>query len=513
MTDEEVYQLGIKLTSLKGIKTDKALELLGRFIDSAGTLKKLNGLKHAVRISALVEKRQLNSKQKTLLHYFTGNAWSGIRILSRGGKQSSWNWHQEEFENEIISLRLALHSDGIRDLEPKRFCQVTTNLGNAFHHIGRFVESLQYMNMALDKLPQFAMARANRGREYYEYARVLHQAGHGGESFYFLIAACEDLAISLKSNDYDFYRDARNSAEELLSDIKTILEKHTVEANALNRACFTLNSKDGAHYLDWCLRNTLFLNPLNDLGSFDVAVGDSLHLPSIRTKIGEPPNYFGLFNQLKMEYVTARNLYYEGTINPNSYVEDVASKIVLIDTLDYPLHSIGAEKIKIAYRVAYSIFDKIAFFINKYFALNIPEKNVFFKGVWHESDKKRVLRETFRVRENWPLRSLFWLSKDIYETNQIFKDSIEPDARELANIRNHLEHKYLKLHEVLVPPDRLFTDTDSYSITLIDFEKKALTVLKLARASILYLVFAISIEERAKGDERVPAVHLPTYKR
>src|SRR5690606_18980409 len=95
----------------------------------------------------------------------------------------------------------------------------------------------------------------------------------------------------------------------------------------------------------------------------------------------------------------------------------------------------------------YSILDKAAFFLNAYFELGHKPKNVSFRSVWYESKgtAPRSLLRRFVDCPNWPLRGLFWLSKDVFEEE--FRAVTEPDAEALNEIRNHLEHKYLQLHE------------------------------------------------------------------
>ena len=56
----------------------------------------------------------------------------------------------------------------------------------------------------------------------------------------------------------------------------------------------------------------------------------------------------------------------------------------------------------------------------------------------------------------------------------------EPDAQALYAIRNQLEHRYLKVHEIYSPPanptaaDRMWIDDLAYSIQREDFEAKTL---------------------------------------
>jgi hypothetical protein len=88
------------------------------------------------------------------------------------------------------------------------------------------------------------------------------------------------------------------------------------------------------------------------------------------------------------------------------------------------------------------------------------------------------------------------------------QDVIEPEAQALYLIRNALEHRYLKVHEILPPraksggrADR-WTDRLAYSVQREDFERKTLHLLKLVRAAITYLSLGMHREERQrrKGD-------------
>jgi hypothetical protein len=219
---------------------------------------------------------------------------------------------------------------------------------------------------------------------------------------------------------------------------------------------------------------------------------------------------------MKQEFVSARYLYYEG-INPErGHFSD--KEVVLFNTLDYPSYSLAVEKMKASFRTAYSLLDKIAYFLNHYLQLSIPEKQVSFRTFWYESQNKRNgLRKDFQQRRNWPLRGLFWLSKDLYEDKPGFKESIEPDAQELNDIRNHLEHKYLKTHEDLWPGppahddeiSRALADTLAFSIYRQDFKEKTLRLIKMARAALIYLSLAIHSEEKRRAKERGPDVFIP----
>jgi hypothetical protein len=98
--------------------------------------------------------------------------------------------------------------------------------------------------------------------------------------------------------------------------------------------------------------------------------------------LGEGPYYAGFFNQMKQEYVSVRFLLYEGLTTDEIHYSD--NDVTLINTLDYPVYSLAVEKMKFAFRVAYSLFDKIAFFLNHYTDLEIPHKKISFKTIWYE---------------------------------------------------------------------------------------------------------------------------------
>lgn len=243
------------------------------------------------------------------------------------------------------------------------------------------------------------------------------------------------------------------------------------------------------------LHEGLFLNPLNDLGFHSIAAQDIFVLPTFTTGLDEPPTLIGLFNQMKQEFISARWLLYDGMAADTLHFAD--RDVVLYNTLDYPSYSIAVEKVKAAFRMGYALFDKIAFFVNDYWKLGVNPRSVYFKTIWYEDQNARagVVRSKFANSQNWPLRGLFWLSKDIFDPE--LQETAEPDAQELYTIRNCLEHTYLKVHEMLVPrggPD-IFNDRLAYSIQRESFYRKTYRVLRLARAGMIYLSLAMHHEK------------------
>lgn len=76
----------------------------------------------------------------------------------------------------------------------------------------------------------------------------------------------------------------------------------------------------------------------------------------------------------------------------------------------------------------------------------------------------------------------------------------------LRTLRNHLEHKYVKVHEMAPPKPILIEglrdphfDDLAYALSCAELEAKALRVLKLARSALTCLSLGMHIHERKKA--------------
>lgn len=512
----EKYHELCSIKNLEGLSSEVALDNIGELCDLSFDLKKIKGLDHAIRLAGELKKRELASKDNAILYYFLANAWHNIKVLKRTDADELWEWEQEEMEMEIIYLRKALSEDGFSELPDVRKCQILTNLGNLFSHIGRFVEEVEYFDRALLTDLSFGMAAGNKGLGLFHYARALYDQGHVDV---FLNFAHRYLKNAILSNNIE--GSARKCFNDHMALIESFLSQEYLNSE-IDMDSFSLgDSKDEIHYREWCLMHQLFLNPLNDIGSYNIGARDILTTPSITMKIGEGPYYPAFYNQLKQEFVSARYLYYEGVNKREVHFSD--KDVLLYDTLDYPSYSISIEKVKAAFRMSYSLFDKIAYFLNHYLELGIDERRVTFKTFWYKKqNKKKGLKTIFAKSDNWPLRGLFWLSKDLYENKPDFKESIEPDAQKLSLIRNHIEHKYLKIHQEFWVgssnterlENNLRNDKIAVSMGREEFEAKTLRLLIMVRAALIYLSLAIHHDEnrrlKARGNTTIPSMPLFT---
>lgn len=491
---------GVNEPNLEGLSDTEALDAIARLIDLASDSDNLTLVDQALALADQLEARGLSPEKQALLDYFRANGWACHYQRRYRVRDALWDFEQPDIQKQVLLLRRAAHGAGFEALDAIRRCQIMTNLGNQLDALGRFVEARVCWNAALSIEPRFWMARANRGRGLMFYAVALYDPGHQGV---FAYRAHGDLIEAVELIDkYPQLGDPR-LREVFEPAAEHISRRYDLEAIHQNYRPDDWSIGDQPaeqEYRRWCLAKTLFLNPLNDIDAEPIAARDVLCLPNFVLPVGEPPVVTGMFNELKQLFASARWMLWEGLKGEDGHFSD--RDVVLFNTLDYPSYGLSVEKVKAAFRLGYSIFDKIAYFLNHYLELGVAERRISFRTIWRERDSG-PLRDPIAMSENWPLRGLYWLSKDLFEEG--VKDSTEPQARALAELRNHLEHKYVKVHEFSAPAlgnDDLFRDTLAYGLTRSDLEQKTLRLLQLARSALVYLSLAMHQEERRRAKGR-----------
>ncbi len=499
------------VTSLEDMPTSKALNQIGVLTDIAGDLGKTDGTARALAWAEAVRGRKLSRRHAVLLEYFTANAWDNHKRARHGDVDVAWQWEQPEVLEQIFHLRRAVSMPGFLQLSPLRRCQIYTNLGNQLSTLGRTIDARTMWARALRINPRFGMARGNRGSGLVSYAESLYDRH---QQRVLLCFAHDDLSAALTSGA-QFRGDNQADAKAYFAERKAIIERF-MPVDRIKRALKLNNGELGKtsaeqRYRRWALHEGLFLNPLNDLGAYPAAACDTLSLPSHTTALKKPPTLIGFFNQIKQEYVSARWFLYQGLHDEKPHFSDRG--VTLYNTLDYPSYGLALESVKAGYRLAYSLFDKIAYFLNDYVGLGQNPRQVYFRTIWYQNrDPSSGIRPQLDKSRNAALRGLFWLAKDIFEHD--LKDVMEPEAQSLDAIRNQLEHGYLKVHDISLPKqtseiEEMWTDTLAYSVQRSDLEEKAIHVLRLARSAIIYLALGMHIEERNKATKGEPGPTLP----
>lgn len=489
--------------------TNQQLEELAVIIDNALDQKNEQELKLIIGCNQDYVERIKDSTARATLYYFLANAWSGLRHIRHDKNENTiWDFEQKEINQEVICLRKAKNEQGFAKLRIDYQCSILTNLANIFNHAGRTVYALQLYNRLVAINENFFMALLNRGECFETYASMDYDTGH---SYIFLNLAYHDFqeAASIIKLNIDKFAGDKAYYEKILFyclNEKNTLERMVDDKTFLNKRVdlhsFELGkSKDEKNYRLWVLRYGLFLNSLNDIGNHPIASHDPLCLPDMITEIDLGfPKYITYFNQIKEEFIAYRHLLYEGIEKKTKNFYDKETSI--IDDYDYNLYEIHIEKIKMAFRGFYSIFDKIAYFLNEYFALGFQPDRMDFLKIRNNQDK-------LQKYENLALRGLYFISKDLFfkKDEENFTEILEPDAERINIIRNHLEHKFLNIK--LLDPSKYGTHEERERIESITEEElmdKSVHLARLAREAILYLSYAVHIEEKRKDptDKRMP---------
>lgn len=501
----------ILTTDLATLGNEQAIQRIGDLIDLAEILGDENALNVALSWCDSVRARSLDDPLPALLFYYEANVWYHLshQRPRRTSHAVQWSGPESEcWEKEIVNLRRARNSPGFPKLASIHRCQILTNLGNRLSSLGRFSEAVECFDGALKIDTRFGMALGNRGVTLFHMLGALPHLPHGQDccpTTAFQQAARQSLkkACTLRLED--------GAAEDFQSYAAYLDEASQALKHLFDPAKGDLGLGNAEQeYRRWSLSNRLFLNPLNDLGAIPAAAVDALHLPPVTVEIGAAPYFEGFFNQLKQEFVSARYLFYEGVTDRELHFSDKG--VTLYDTLDNPVYGLAGERVKFALRSFYSLFDKMAFFLNSYLALGIPAKQVNFRGFWYEAQKPdKGLKPKIESSENWPLRGLFWLAKDLYDATPGLRDAMEPEAREIDTTRNHAEHKYLKVHGDLctgrsatAKPAGIMPADLAFSIGRGLLEERTLRLMKLARSALMYLAYAVHAEEGRKRRERNP---------
>ncbi len=497
---ESVYDELFQIDSLEGVDDGLALNIIGLLVDAAGDTSREDGIDQAITLAKELLNRDLPPGHRSRIHYYLGNAYSHRRSLKKKRENGTWWWENSNLENEIYHFRMALNPNGIEQIEDLEACKIYTNLGNAFSEVGRVVEAIRCWNHALEIEPAFPQAKGQKGIGFHSFARAHYDKG---QSATLLRAAYEELDEAVSSDDlHPQMKEYFESFQQRIAD----LFKPSILDEELDFEEYSLGDTDEEReYRRWCLEQTLFLNPLNEIGANSIAAQDILHLGSVSSEDSNKiVSCIGFYNQMKQEYVSARYLLYEGLQSSDSHFSD--NEVHLENTLDYPVYSFNAEKVRISMRMAYSLFDKIASFIQHYFELShIPSHKLNFGNIWYKSQGRNKLAPTFDGRENWALRGLFWLSKDLEFFSEMYVEtSLDPGAKELKDTRNELEHGYLKIHETML--DRIgdgsrLQDDLAMSVSRNDFEELSLKSLRKARSALIYLSLTIQREERRSKED------------
>ncbi|WHZ60035.1 LA2681 family HEPN domain-containing protein [Metabacillus hrfriensis] len=438
-----------------------------------------------------IEKFIDNEEVLAYIYYTKANHLSELLRLQYSDKEFS---NKEEIsEQTIYSLRLAIEYGSRSKLDKRFMAMILTNLANELDNNGRFVEAIETWNKVEKDLGiLFPMAKGNKGLGLIFYAGFLYDEGH---AHFLRRVAHKNLKYS-SSIQGGVHPEAKRIFENNIETLESFYSEEFL--NHFHEHPAPDYGEDEKSYRKWCLDNILFINPLNDATENWICDTDVFGLPSITVPIDETyPVYHSYFNQLKQEYVSARWLLFESTLERSHFSD---KEVLMYNTLDYQAFGLSTQKVRLAFKSIYSIFDKISYFLNEYFNIGLDDRAISFKSIWYKNIRasRLQIRDGINIENNSPLKGLYWLSKDLFYKGDLeYRAVIEPDAKDLDIIRNKLEHKFISVYD-----SAFVGNSVDDGITDGELFNKTLKLMKLSRAALIYLSLSVHKEEQIKTNSR-----------
>lgn len=489
MIKEEINNISSLIDNEDLIRFEKEISLfIDRYAhtDLRGNYKLLcNVIERAIKESEHIN--EVHSK----LYYHYGVLLGDIRK------------NQGDYNNNDISYKIIFsYVEALKGkhIDKQIEMQTYVNIGNELYALGRSLEAISFYEKALEINESFGMALGNKAITLMRLLSGVFDTGHQQLMVY------NAFKLSTKALTDKFIT---NEMKEQLEDriaYYTPFYEGTFELDRyFQNDIRTSNSEEESEYRNWCSKNKLFINPLNEIMSNYYAQSDPTHLPSFVAKIEDGPYLHGMYNNIKQEYASARYMYYYSMYKCNEHFSD--KDVTIIDTLDYSHNSYKNELMKSSFRTLYSILDKIVYFINEFFDVGMEYGKVSYLNIWgFKGDNNESILES-RINEtgNLYLKAISLICKELSSIGNL--GSQVNEARQLkyfsndliliiADIRNSMEHKFFRIQEY--PKFRSYTKEPeglAYNISRDDFEDSTLHLLKTIRNAIMYLSMAMKHEE------------------
>ncbi len=367
--------------------------------------------------------------------------------------------------------------------------QILINLSNSLAKAGRLIEASQFLDVILEKIPDYPQALISRAENLWWIS---------------LVTNCE-VTVALYSHIYKAYNDGirtnklpqtiLNKAFEGMYSAKEKIEEYNFNIAEIEKELqeSALEFNKLTPYRKFCLSHFISLNehaiycPCNAAKIDDIQIGVTFGKFE-----GElVPRLELLLNRLKSEFALARWLYYQAEEDDTN---EIAFDMRFSDLLDEEIISSKTEMLRTSYRTCYGILDKIALGICKLYDLSADNESIHFESFWKNKwDKVSNIK-------NMHLSALYSIASDLNTKNG--------ELKHFKNWRNKLEHKLLILKDNStdhIDYLNVFRDTDFIAVADIDiFRNNTLHLLQLTRAAIFSYVYCVrlqTISPLEEGDE------------
>ncbi|WP_048190769.1 LA2681 family HEPN domain-containing protein [Methanobacterium sp. SMA-27] len=421
-----------------------------------------------------------NQKDPSGVYYNIANGYYDLFLFKWDKKPYYNRFKHTGLDEAKINFRLSLEYNSKK---PDTF----VNLGNCYDHLGRTIDALECYEKALDLKPDYAMALGNKGIALCKYSFLLGKKYKTLliDAHYFISKALE-IGVSSKS---------KNSFTIWLKCIEKHFDDKKLSKKSPNFPGYKIEAKSdlSQHLKEQTMENQLYLNVCSFCQKCDASIGDTINIERMRIKIDEDYSidndpYLRLsshLNHIKEDYISARFLLILSGYNDldlNFVYEDAR----FIETLDYSLHNMDLQLLRLSFRNFYDILDKIAFFINDHLNLEIEDTRINFMKIWYStwnySPKKREINEKIIETQSDGLNALFDIHWDFEENGSYYN---------LRKTRNALTHRYVNIKMFCI-------EESDVEMTPETFLKRTLELAGIVRNAIFYLMYFVNEMERNK---------------
>jgi len=486
-------------------KVRDRIEQYGLEVDRLSIEKKYDKLKILLDEMEQFKKTDERISEDAGFNYYLGTGYGTYSdYFVRSGKKHT--------DSDVIDLRrwslfylrkaIALYDPAIHT-DSRVQLRILTNYANGLDSAGRCIEALRIYRKVLEINDHFSIARGNYGRTLQFLANMVNDGGHYKELHCY---AYQAIRKALTIQDYDMHEQATAAFQKIINEYEAMPIHDILAKSIINNEYNLGESEEEIQYRTWCLNHHLFLNPLNEVIEIESAFAhdpltittytEDIHMvDSVSGNPAEPPRWFAMLNQLKEEYIYARYLCFAGSEKYGDvHFADRDVKLSMA-SYDYANYSIRIEQMKSSFRILYSLFDQICFFVNDFWQLGLGERN---------ADAKNICKNSNYPTNNIALMSLYWVLCDFFEK---YGEAEMPSEKNLIVLRNALEHKFVKVHEYGWNR-KLQLESDSfYHVTENELKKHIFRLLQISREALMYLVYAIGIEE-SKKEKSDNAAHM-----
>lgn len=504
------FDLKIMLVKYMKEEIRNRIDQYGKQIDSLSIEQQYDNLK-----LLLEEMEQFKNSDDEILNDAAFNYYIGTGLgtysdyLVRMGKVHTDPDVIELRRTSMFYLRKGiLLYDSPSNVDSRALLRILTNYANALDTAGRVLEALRIYRKVLEINNQFSIAYGNYGRALQFLGNMVNDGGHKMALHSYAYHAIQK---ALSIDDPDMHKQALTAFQKTL-DYYERLSNYSILAEPIENKIYELGvTEEEKAYRKWCLNNHFFLNPLNEVIEIESAFAhdpltivkyteDNPNKNLVSGSQTEPPRWFAMLNQLKEEYIYARYLCFVGS-EKSSDVHFADKDVVLsLASYDFANYSIRIEQLKSSFRILYSMIDKICFFVNDFWKLGINER---------AADAFHICKSRKYPKNNIALVSLYWVLCEFFEK---YGKAETPSEKNLSILRNALEHKFVKVHEYSWDGELRMESDSFYHVSEEDLIKNTMRLLEILREALMYLVYAVGIEESKKNkSEKVMLLHIPDF--